>query len=280
MLFNTSWIADPLRRRQALTAVSGALIITALVVDYLARLPALGAGLMVAAALLAGADIAARAWSALRGRHIGIELLVTIAAVGAIAIGEFWEAAAVTFLFLLGAYLEARTLQKTRRALQDLLEQAPLTAIVLRDGRQVELAAHEVLVGETVLVKPGAKLPVDGEVVDGRAAVDESAITGEPMPVEKQVGAQVFAGTVSQDGLLRVRAAGVGADTTLARIVRRVEEAQEAQAPTQRLIDRFARWYTPAIIALSAVAFLLTRDIELALTLIVIGCDCSLVIDS
>jgi Cd2+/Zn2+-exporting ATPase len=278
MLFNTSWIVDPLRRRQALTAASGALILAALAADYLAGLPALGAGLMLAAALLAGSDIAARAWGALRSRHIGIELLVTIAAVGAIAIGEFWEAAAVTFLFLLGAYLETRTLQKTRRALQDMLDQAPLTAIVLRDGRQVEVAAHEVLVGETVLVKPGAKLPVDGEVVDGRAAVDESTITGEPMPVEKQVGAQVFAGTISQDGLLRVRAVSVGADTTLARIVRRVEEAQEAQAPTQRLIERFARWYTPAIIGLSAVAFLITRDIELALTLLVIGCPGALVL--
>lgn len=278
MLVNGSWIADPLRRRRALTVISGALILAALAADYLAGLPALGAGLMVAAALLAGSDIAARAWSALRSRHIGIELLVTIAAVGAIAIGEFWEAAAVTFLFLLGAYLEARTLQKTRRALQDLLELAPLTAMVLRDGRQVEVAAHEVLVGEMVLVKPGAKLLVDGEVVDGRAAVDESAITGEPMPVEKRVGDQVFAGTVSQDGLLRVRAAGVGADTTLARIVRRVEEAQEAQAPTQRLIERFARWYTPAIIGLSVAAFLITRDIELALTLLVIGCPGALVL--
>ena len=140
MVFNTSWIADPLRRRKALTAASGVLILVALAADYLAGLPALGDGLMVAAALLAGSDIAARAWIALRSRHIGIELLVTIAAAGAIAIGEFWEAAAVTFLFLLGAYLEARTLAKTRRALQDLLEQAPLTAIVLRDGRQVGVA--------------------------------------------------------------------------------------------------------------------------------------------
>src|SRR5690242_1700915 len=164
MLFNTSWVVDPLRR-QVLTAASGALILAALAAGYLAGLPALGGGLMLAAALLAGSDIAARAWGALRSRHIGIELLVTIAALGAIAIGEFWEAAAVTFLFLLGAYLETRTLQKTRRALQDLLDQAPLTAIVLRDGRQIEVAAHEVLVGETVLVKPGAKLPVDGEVV-------------------------------------------------------------------------------------------------------------------
>jgi Cd2+/Zn2+-exporting ATPase len=278
MLFNTSWITDPLRRRQALTAASGALILAALAADYLAELSTLGAGLMVAAALMAGSDIAMRAWSALRSRYIGIELLVTIAAVGAIAIGEFWEAAAVTFLFMLGAYLETRTLQKTRRALQDLLEQAPLTAIVLRDGRQVEVAASEVLVGETVLVKPGAKLPVDGEVIEGRAAVDESAITGESMPAEKRAGDQVFAGTVSQDGLLRVRATGVGADTTLAWIVRRVEEAQEAQAPTQRFIERFARWYTPAIIGLSAVAFLVTRDIELALTLLVIGCPGALVL--
>jgi Zn2+/Cd2+-exporting ATPase len=221
---------------------------------------------------LAGSDIALRAWHALRNRQISIELLVTIATAGALAIGEAWEGAAVTFLFMLGAYLEARTLNRTRRALQALLDLAPMTAIVLRDGRQVEVLPQAVLPGETVLVKPGAKVPIDGSVIDGRAAVDESAITGESMPVEKTAGDSMFAGTISQNGLLRVEATGVGSDTTLARIVQRVEEAQEAQAPTQRFIERFARWYTPAIIALSGLALVVTRDVELALTLLVIGC--------
>ncbi|MFW6183665.1 MAG: heavy metal translocating P-type ATPase, partial [Chloroflexota bacterium] len=234
----------------------------------------------VLAALVAGWDIALRALRSLRRRHVSIELLVTVAATGALLIGEVWEAAAVTFLFMLGAYLEARTMSRTRRALGALLEVAPRTALVLRQGQTVEVAAHEVQPGETVLVKPGMRLPVDGVVQDGRAAVDQSAITGESMSVEKAAGDEVFAGTISQNGLLHIEAQGVGADTTLARIIRRVEEAQEAKAPTQRFIERFARWYTPAIIGLSGVAYLLSGDIRLALTLLVIGCPGALVIST
>jgi Cd2+/Zn2+-exporting ATPase len=235
---------------------------------------------MAAAALVAGYDIAARAIRALRSRHISIELLVTVAAAGALAIGDTWEAAAVTFLFIFGAYLEARTLGRTRQALGRLLDLAPTTALVQRAGQVVEVAPHDVEVGEMVLVKPGARVPVDGEVLGGRSAVDESAITGESIPAEKVSGDHVFAGTLNQAGQLTVRAQGVGADTTLARIIRRVEEAQEAKAPTQRFIEGFARWYTPAIMALSAAAFLLTRDVELALTLLVIGCPGALVIST
>jgi len=273
-------LANPARRRQTITLTSGALIVAALIAGHLLALDRLRAALMILAALVAGWDIAARAFLALRNRHVSIELLVTIATVGALAIGEHWEAAAVTFLFMLGATLEARTMSRTRRALQELLDLAPTSAIVLRDGQQVEVMPHMVKPGEIVLVKPGAKVPVDGEVVVGRAAINESAITGESLPVDKSEGDRVFAGTVSQDGVLQVRATGVGADTTLARIVRRVEEAQEERAPTQRFIERFARWYTPAIILLSAVAYMLSRDIELALTLLVIGCPGALVIST
>ncbi|MBE2221976.1 MAG: cation-translocating P-type ATPase [Anaerolineae bacterium] len=275
-----SWWQSPKQRRQLLTAISGLLILLALAGKYLLNQTNWHNGLMAAAALIAGSDIALRAWYSLRRRHISIELLVTIAAAGALIIGEYWEAAAVTFLFLFGAYLEARTLGQTRRILQGLLELAPTTAIVLRDGRQVEVMPHEVQPGETVLVKPGTKIPVDGDVIDGRSAVDESAITGESIPAEKVAGTAVYAGTVNQAGLLKVKATGVGADTTLARIIRRVEEAQEEKAPTQRFIERFARWYTPFIILLSGAAYLVTRDLELALTLLVIGCPGALVIST
>jgi Cd2+/Zn2+-exporting ATPase len=275
-----AWWGDPRRRRELLTGISGALIAAALVADYLLRRQDWAGVLMIAAAILAGSDIAGRAFFSLRRRHVSIELLVTIAAVGAIAIGEYWEAAAVTFLFLFGAYLEARTLRHTRRVLESLLDLAPATAVVSRDGLQIEVLPHEVRPDEVVWVKPGAKLPVDGTVVDGLSAVDESAITGEPIAVEKTVGDEVYAGTINQAGLIKVRATGVGADTTLARIIRRVEEAQEEKAPTQRFIERFARWYTPAIIALSGAAFVLTRDVELALTLLIIGCPGALVIST
>ncbi|MCB0016208.1 MAG: cation-translocating P-type ATPase [Anaerolineales bacterium] len=276
----TKWWQSPRQRRQLLTALSGLLIILALTAKTLLNLTVWHHGLMSAAALVAGSDIAERAWHSLRQRHVSIELLVAIAAVGALIIGEYWEAAAVTFLFLFGAYLEARTLGRTRQVLQGLLDMAPTTAIVLRADRQVEVLPHEVGLGEIVLVKPGAKIPIDGLVVDGRSAVDESAITGEPIPEEKVPGTTVFAGTVNQAGLLKVEATGIGIDTTLARIIRRVEEAQEEKAPTQRFIERFARWYTPFIIGLSGVAFLVTRDLELALTLLVIGCPGALVIST
>lgn len=273
-------LRDPLKRAEIETLLAGGLILAGLAAHYLFQtLPAHNI-MMTIAALVAGAGIAVRAWNNLRHRHVSIEMLVTIAAVGALAIGEVWEAAAVTFLFVFGAYLEARTLSKTRQVLGDLIDLAPVTAVVLRGGTQVEVAPHEVQIGENVLLKPGVRVPVDGEVLIGASTVDESSITGEPMPEEKSMGDRVFAGTINLDGMLQIRATGVGADTTLARIIARVEEAQEQKAPTQRFIERFSQWYTPAIILLSIGAFIISRDIEMALTLLVIGCPGALVIST
>ena len=233
---------------------------------------------MLLAAIVSGYGIVVKAVRALVVKFIGIDLLVSIAAIGAIAIGNFWEAAAVTFLFAIGHALELRTMNKTRAALAELVAVAPDTAVVLRDGQQVEVAAGQVVMGETVLVKNGAKVPVDGEVIAGTGSVDEASITGESIPVEKTASDRVFAGTISRGGFLQVRATGVGADTTLARIIHRVEEAQDAKAKTQAFIDRFSKWYTPAVIVLAVVAGLISGDIVLALTLLVIGCPGALVI--
>ncbi len=268
------------RSKGALAAFDAALVLAGLPAKHLTGLPAVHDALMVSAAVLAGADIAVRGVRALMRRQLGIELLVTIATAGALAIGEYWEAAAVTFLFVLGAWLEARTLERTRRELRTLIDLVPESAAVLRDGSEASVAPGEVLHGETVVIRPGQRIPVDGEVVRGSAAVDESTITGEPMPEDKAAGSQVYAGTIVHGGVLYVRAEGVGADTTLARVIRRVEEAQEAKAPTQKFIERFARFYTPFIVAASAVAFAVTRDIELALTFLVISCPGALVIST
>ncbi|WP_230953365.1 heavy metal translocating P-type ATPase, partial [Propionibacterium freudenreichii] len=189
-----------------------------------------------------------------------------------------WEAAAVTFLFAIGHALEAATLNKTRSALAELVAVAPDSAVVVRDGEQQEIPAGQVRMGEIVLVKNGSKVPVDGQVVSGSGAIDEASITGESIPVEKSKGDQVFAGTVSRGGFLQVRATGIGADTTLARIIHRVEEAQDAKARTQAFMDRFSRWYTPAVMVLALAAGLIAGDVVLALTLLVIGCPGALVI--
>ncbi|MEO7126013.1 MAG: cation-translocating P-type ATPase [Nakamurella sp.] len=271
------WVAG----RWTVPGVSGVLIIAALIVGQLSN----GTGgfglrdlLMVAAAAVAGGRIARNAVRALMARTVGIDLLVSVAAVGAVIIGEYWEAAAVTFLFAIGHALETATLNRTRSALVALVAVAPDVAIVMRDGSQFEIGASEVLTGETVLVKNGAKVPVDGVVIDGAGALDEASITGESIPVEKSRGDKVFAGTISRGGFLQVRAVGIGADTTLARIIHRVEEAQEAKAHTAQFMDRFSAWYTPAIMLLALTAGLISGDVVLALTLLVIGCPGALVI--
>ncbi len=276
----TAALTNPAQRRFWLTIGSGGLIVVGLLARYGFGEIEVWRALMVVAALLAGSDIAVRAWRALKVRHLSIELLVTIAAAGALIIGEVWEAAAVTFLFMFGAWLEMRTMGQTRGALKELLSAAPATATVLRHGEAVEVPAQAVKVGETVLVKAGQRIPVDGEVTEGTAAVSEAAITGEPMPAEKALGARVHAGTIAENGLLRIRATNIGADTTLARIIQRVEEAQDEKAPTQRMIERFAQWYTPSIIGLAVLAFAFTQDIRLALTLLVVGCPGALVIST
>jgi len=233
---------------------------------------------LVAVSVATGVPIALRALRRLRYSQLSIELLVTIAVAGALLLREYWEAAAVSALFTAGARVEAYALGRTRQALARLLDLLPETAVVLREGRPTVVPPEKLQSGEVLLINPGARIPVDGEVLEGHATVDEAPITGEAMPVEKVAGARVFAGTISRDGMLKVKATRVGSETALARIVRRVEQAQEERAALQRLIDRFAQWYMPSVVALALAAFLFTHRIELALTLLVISCPGALII--
>ncbi|WP_303164683.1 cation-translocating P-type ATPase [Corynebacterium sp.] len=260
-------------------AVSGVAIALALVLEHATNASAMYSdGLMIVAAIIAGLPILISAIRALKVKNISIDLLVSIAAIGAIFVGNYWEAAAVTFLFALGHALETRTMNKTRAALSELIEVAPETATVIRDGQQIEVDPGQVQPEEIVVVKPGATVPVDGVVRTGVATINEASITGESIPAEKGEGDQVYAGTVSTSGAIHVEATGIGSDTTLARIIRRVEDAQDAKAKTQTFLERFSTWYTPAIIVLALVTGLITRDVTLALTLLVVGCPGALVI--
>ena len=234
--------------------------------------------LMIAAAVIAGWRIAWSAWQALRFRVLGIPALVTLAALGAIAIGEYWEAAVVTFLFAFGSYLEARTLDKTRGALRELLEMAPQVARVKRGPDEEEIPAAEVKVKDVVVVRPGEKIPVDGQVVTGEATVNQAAITGESVPVEKAVGDKVFGGTINEAGYLEIETEKAGEDTTFARIIALVEAAQQEKPRTQELLERFAHYYTPGIMIISLLTFLITGNPVIALTLLVIACPGALVI--
>jgi Cd2+/Zn2+-exporting ATPase len=266
------------RRKAIVVAVSGLLYAGGWTLGYLTTLDTASAAALVLAAVVGGYDIAKTAYHEVESRTLGIKTLVTLAAVGAIVIGSYWEAAAVVFLFALGSYLEGRTMRKTRNALEELLEMTPDTATVRRDGEQREVPAREVGEGEVVVVKPGEKIPVDGAVVEGESAVNQAPVTGESAPVHKADGDEVYAGTINQEGSLEVETTGSGTDTTLQRIIRRVEEAQEAQSPTENLIDRFAKYYTPGVLALAVGAYVVTQNAILSLTLLVIGCPGALVI--
>lgn len=236
--------------------------------------------LMLATTLIAGTPIFKKAVGALRYRIVGIDALVSIAVIGAIAIGEYWEAAAVTFLFMLGDYLESRTIEKTRSSIKALLDLAPDVTRVKRSGVEIEITPGEVVQGDLVVVKPGEKISVDGTVIEGSAYVNQAAITGESIPISRSVEETVFSGTIIESGYLIIRADKVGDDTTFARILEMVEEAQDKKAKTQKFLEKFSRYYTPAIILLAVILYLVTRDLVLALTLLVIACPGALVISA
>ena len=235
---------------------------------------------MLISTFVAGAPIAIKAIKALKYWILGIDALVTVAVIGAIAIGEYWEATAVTFLFILGDYLESRTLEKTRSSIKELLSLAPGVARVLRNGVEIEIDPQEAVQGDLVIVRPGEKISVDGEVLEGSGYVNQAAITGESIPVHRTFGEKVFAGTVIESGYLIVRAEKVGEDTSFSRILQMVEDAQDKKAKTQKFLEKFSRYYTPGIIAVSALLFLFMNDLKLALTLLVIACPGALVISA
>ena len=235
--------------------------------------------LMIAAAVVAGWNIAISAIQALRIKMVSIDLLVVVAAIGALFINNYWESAAVTFLFALGKALEKATMNRTRKALSDLVDSAPETATKLHDDGSTEpVEVWELMPGEKVLVRNGEQIPVDGRVISGFGGVDEASITGESVPAEKSEGAEVFAGTWLRSGVLRVEATAVGSESTLAKIIHRVEDAQDDKAKTQTFLERFSKWYTPGVMIAALAVGLITQNVELALTLLVIACPGALVI--
>ena len=225
----------------------------------------------------------------LRLTELGIDSLISLAIVGAIAIGEYVEAASLAFLFSLAELLERYAVDRARNSLRELMKLAPPTARVRRDGRELELPVEEVQIGEIVIVRPGDRIPLDGEVVSGESAVDQAPITGESVPVEKGPGDPVYAGTINQEGYLEIKVTKRSTDTTLAKIIHLVEEAEERRAPIERFVDRFARYYTPTVV-LVAVGVATVPPLAFgapfvdwfvrALALLVIACPCAMLIST
>ena len=233
--------------------------------------------------------IAQRAATSLRAAALDINVLMLVAVAGAAILGEWGEAASVVFLFALAQLLEARAMDRARGAIRGLMELAPAEAVVRRNGVTATIPVDTVLIGDIVVVRPGEKIPLDGQVAGGQSHVNQAPVTGESLPIEKQAGDDVFAGTINGRGALDVRVTRLRRDSTLARIIHLVERAQAQRAPTQSFVDRFARIYTPIVLTLALfVAFVPPLAFGSAwsdwtyraLVLLVISCPCALVIST
>jgi len=275
-------------RKAGLTAACGVALLGAYVLGH--AVPSLERPAFLAALAIGLVPVAWRAITATRfGTPFSIETLMSIAAVGAVFIGAEEEAAAVVLLFLVGEMLEGVAAGRARASIQGLTALVPKTAILERDGQTTEVPADSLAVGSIILVRPGDRIPADGAVVEGSGEVDEAPVTGESVPKRKIVGDPVFAGTINAGGVLRVRVTAAASDNTIARVVKLVEEAQEAKSPTERFIDRFSKVYTPAVLVVGFLVAVLpplvagadwSEWIYKGLAILLIGCPCALVIST
>lgn len=268
-----------LSKKNEITLISAILIVIGFVSDLAFKNEVLALLALVTASIIGLAPIAIQAFQALRVKVVSIDVLVTIAVIGAFIIQNFEESAIVTFLFLFGAFLEQRTLNKTRSAIKELTEMAPESAFKQNEnGEFLEVDLDQVDQGDILLVKTGAKVPVDGRVVFGEASINEASITGESLPVLKELDANVYAGTILDNGTIQIVADRVGEDTTFGKIIELVEEAQDSKSEAERFIDRFSKYYTPAVLVLATLVWIISQNFELAITVLVLGCPGALVI--
>ena len=276
------------RARTLLLAAGAAALAAAMTASWLGQ-ETLAAVLSLVATAAAGSLIARKALTSIRARSLDIYVLMLAAVVGALAIGEWMEGATVVLLFAIAQALESRSMDRARRAVRALMELAPVEATVRRDGREERVAAASVLHRDVIIVRPGERIPVDGRVLNGTSDVNQAPVTGESMPVERQAGEDVFAGSINGRGALEVEATRAGNDTTLARIAALIERAQAERAPAERFVDRFAKRYTPLVLAMAIVVAIVPAALGAgtysewtyrALVLLVVACPCALVIST
>ncbi|MDB5525436.1 MAG: hypothetical protein JWM58_3199 [Rhizobium sp.] len=275
-------------RKAVLTLATG----LALVATYLAHLalPSVPQWIFVPALAIGLVPIARRAFAAaISGTPFSIETLMTIAAVGALFIGAAEEAVTVVFLFLVGELLEGVASSRARASIRGLTDLVPKSALLERNGATEEVTADTLQIGSVIMVRPGDRIAADGTIVEGSSAINEAPVTGESVPKTKGPGDTVFAGTINSDAVLRISVTAVAADNTIARVVRLVEEAQESKAPTERFIDSFSRYYTPAVLVVGALVAILpplafgqswSEWVYKGLAILLIGCPCALVIST
>lgn len=227
------------------------------------------------AVVIGGYPIFKSAFLGLRARSINVDLLMTIGIVAAVSIGEYVSAALLVLFILIAHFLEGFTTDRARAAIRELIALAPKRARVLREGREIEVRAEELNPGDIVIVRPGENIPADGLVIGGHSSVNQAPITGESIPVEKGPGDEVFAATLNELGSLKVKVTRVGADTTLGKIIRLVEEAEGNKAPVQRFADRFTTYFLPVVIIVAVLTYVLSGNIVATIAVLVVACPCA-----
>ena len=235
-------------------------------------------GFAIASLVLGGYPIVKSAVKALLIPDLNVDTLVSVAAISATVVQAYQEAATVIFIMLLGEFLEHFTVGKTRKAIASLIQLSPKTAWVRQGDREIQVPIEEVKAREVVIVKPGERVPVDGKIISGCGSINQSMLTGESIPVERGVGDRVYCGTINESGSCEIEATQVAEDTKLAQIKRLILEAQAEKSPTQRVMDRFARYFIPAIFLIAFVTFLVTGDPVRAITILIVACPCALVL--
>ena len=240
--------------------------------------PVLSTVLILGSVAVNGLPIVLGAARGLMERRVNVDELVSLAIVASLIAGEFLSAAVVSFVMVLGALLEEATGESARRAIRLLINITPKEAVVIEGGEEYRRPIADISTGDRLLVKPGERIPVDAVVEKGLAAVDESSITGESIPVEKSPGDEVFSGTLNQNGVLQIRAVKVGEDTTLGKVIQLVSEAESHHPVSTALIDRYASWFTPVILLCAAAAWVITGELTRAVTVLIVGCPCALIL--
>lgn len=259
--------------------LGGLLIVTGYVLGQ-SGYPAPADIVALLAVLVLGGGIIGGAVKGLLKRELNVDELVSLAIITSVWIGEYLPAAVVALIMVLGSLLEQFMAQRSRSAIDALIRLSPGQAVIIRDGCEVSVPVQEINQGDRVIVRSGEKVPVDGRVIRGRASLDQASLTGESLPVDKMPGDSVFAGTVCYSGMLEVEALKVGGETTLGKLVRLVREAESQKAPILRISDRYARYFTPFMIAVSAMVYLLTGDLHRSITVLIVGCPCAFIISA
>jgi Cd2+/Zn2+-exporting ATPase len=269
-----------LRSRDFLRVGLGVLFALAgfLLTEFMPEYGLYGQGLILLSVAINGLPVVAGAVKGLLRKEVNVDELVSLAIVACLINGEYLTAAVVSCIMVLGSLIEELTAASARRSIEALVKVAPAHATLLEEGGEKRVPVEKVAVGDTLVIRPGEQIPVDGQVIRGLSAVDQSAITGEALPVEKKEGDFLYAGTLNHNGALWMRAEKVGEDSTLGQVIRLVKKAEEARPESLPFIDRFARYFTPLVLAAAALAWLVTGDVTRAVAVLIVGCPCALIL--